>query len=375
MQRILQVANIMDRGGVETLLMNIYRQIDRSEVQFDFLTHPFSLDYVQEYEPEILSMGGKVYKAPSFTKHPIQYQKFIRKFYKEHTEYNVIHGHNLDAAAMVYMREAKKAGRYLIAHSHNINDRGGIVKKFVLQDSRALIRRYPNHFFACSDEAARFAFGDTIADSRDCEILYNGIDTRQYRVDERGHRAMKERLFPNVTGPVFGNVGRLADQKNHMFLLDVFAAIKCSAPDAVLCIIGKGGLEEKLKKRSAELGILSSVHFLGSIPNVPDYLKAFDVFIFPSLYEGLGMAAVEAQAAGLPTLMSTSVPGLASCTDLSIPLNLSAGSSVWADYALRSYTVNEGRRADRAFRVREAGFDITQIARDLCDFYDAHICK
>ena len=373
MQRILQVVNIMDRGDVETLLMNIYRQIDRNEVQFDFLAHPFSPDYEQEYEPEILGMGGKIYKAPSFTKHPIRYQRFIQNFYKEHPEYNVVHGHNLDAAAMLYMRETKKAGRYLIAHSHNIDDRGGVIKKATLRGIHALIRRYPNHFFACSDEAARFAFGGTIADSCDCEIFYNGIDVEQYRIDEKGHRASQERLFPDVKGPVFGTVGRLTEQKNQMFLLDVFAAIKNSSPDAVLCIIGKGNLEENLKKKSKELGISSSVRFLGSISNVPDYLKAFDVFIFPSVYEGLGMAAVEAQAAGLPTLMSTSVPGLASCTDLAISLDLSAASSVWAARALRSYIDNEGQRADRISQVREAGFDITQISRNLCDFYAAHI--
>lgn len=125
MQRVLQVVNIMDRGGVETLLMNIYRKINRESIQFDFLTHPYDQDYSYEYESEILSMGGQIYKAPSFSQNPHDYQTYIEDFFRNHPEYTVIHAHNLDSASLVYMREAKKSGRYLIAHSHNTNDHGG----------------------------------------------------------------------------------------------------------------------------------------------------------------------------------------------------------------------------------------------------------
>ena len=144
MQRVLQVVNIMDRGGVETLLMNIYRKINRESIQFDFLTHPYDQDYLYEYESEILSMGGQIYKAPSFSQNLHDYQTYIKVFFRNHPEYTVVHAHNLDSASLVYMREAKKSGRYLIAHSHNTNDHGGILKRRMLQICMRVPDKLPN---------------------------------------------------------------------------------------------------------------------------------------------------------------------------------------------------------------------------------------
>lgn len=372
MQRVLQVVNIMDRGGVETLLMNIYRKIDRDSIQFDFLTHPYRQDYLYEYEPEILSMGGKIYKAPSFSHEPQVYRAYIKEFFQKHLEYTVVHAHNLDSASLIYMREAKKSGRYLIAHSHNTNDHGGRLKRIMLQGCHHIVRRYPDHFYACSKPAAEFAFGKKIASSQDCEIFYNGIDLNQYFVDASVHNSMCKKLNLVADGPIFGTVGRLLAQKNHTFLLDVFAAILRREPSSTLVIVGKGDLQSMLEKKAKELGILQHVRFVGSVPNVPDYLKAFDVFLFPSLYEGLGMAAVEAQACGLPTLMSDEVPPLAACTDLAEFIPLSDGAEKWADESLKAYHKSIGHRLDCIEQVRDAGFDITEIAKNLCTFYKNH---
>ena len=375
MQRILQVVNIMDRGGVETLLMNIYRQIDRNEVQFDFLTHPFNLDYEQEYEPEILARGGKVYKAPSFIKHPVQYQRFIQNLYKEHPEYNVIHGHNLDLAATMYMREAKKNGRYLIAHSHNTKERGNVMRRSTLSLNHRLIRRYPDRFFACSKDAAVFAFGRRVAHSAKCRIIRNGVDIQQYRADQVSHEKMKQNMFPGVSGPLFGTVGRLAEQKNHVFLLNIFADIIRNEPTAFLVIIGEGPLRAILERKARELNISSRILFAGSVSNVAAYLKAFDVFLMPSLYEGLPLSAVEAQAAGLPTLLSSSIGKETVCSDMVQFIGLDQAPSQWAQEALQAYRKNLGRRTSCFDQVKLAGFDITQISKDLCDFYVAHICE
>lgn len=372
MQRVLQVVNIMDRGGVETLLMNIYRKVNRESIQFDFLTHPYDQDYSYEYESEILSMGGQIYKAPSFSQNPHDYQTYIEDFFRNHPEYTVIHAHNLDSASLVYMREAKKSGRYLIAHSHNTNDHGGRLKRQMLQICHHIVRRYPDHFYACSKQAAEFAFGKIIASSCNCEIFYNGIDLARYCVNEIEHNTARKKLSLDVDGPVFGTVGRLLSQKNHTFLLDVFAAILRREPSSILIIVGKGDLRTTLERKAKDLGISQHVHFAGSVPNVPDYLKAFDVFLFPSLYEGLGMAAVEAQACGLPTLMSDEVPSLAACTDLAEFISLSADAEKWADESLRAYRESIGHRSDRIEQVRDAGFDINEIAKKLCFFYNNH---
>lgn len=371
MQRILHVVNIMDRGGIETLLMNIYRQIDRSAMQFDFLTHPYHRDVIQEYENEIKDMGGIVYKAPRFVKDPIQYHRYVCQVLDSH-RYQIVHGHSLETSSVVYMREVKRRGLYLIAHAHSTGDMGGFARQSIVRLAHKVIRRYPDYFFGCSNEAIRYHFGEKIAKSNRISILNNGIDMSKYLVDESVHSSYKKDIYDTTTAPVFGTVGRLSHEKNQSFLLDVFAEILKQEPASVLSIVGKGGLEDSLRNKATELGINSHVRFEGSVPNVPSYLKAFDVFLFPSIYEGLGMAGVEAQAAGVPTLMSTNVPTLAHCTDLAQSLPLSEGPDVWADKAIEMYRANVGQRKDRTDSVRAAGFDISQIAQGLCDFYEAH---
>ena len=371
MQRILHVVNIMDRGGVETLLMNIYRQIDRGNIQFDFLTHPYDCSYIQEYEREIEEMGGIVYKAPRFIRNPRKYYQYIQKVY-DSQDYHIVHGHSLETSSVVYMKEAKKRGLYLIAHAHNTGEMGRFTRRAVVNLVHRIIRHYPDFFFGCSDEAIRCQFGDRIAKSDRTSILYNGIDLSRYIVNDNQNVEQKKRIYGDCESPVFGTVGRLSDQKNQMFLLDIFALILKKDPTSILSIVGKGGLEETLRSRAEDLGIEKHVRFEGSVSNVPSYLKAFDVFLFPSRYEGLGMAAVEAQAAGLPTLMSTNVPDLAHCTDLTQSLPLTAGADVWADKAFEMFKDNLGQRKDRVDLVRKAGFDIKGIARQLCDFYIVH---
>lgn len=371
MQRILHVVNIMDRGGVETLLMNIYRQIDRDRIQFDFLTHPYRRDAVQEYENEIRDMGGVVYKAPRFVRDPIQYRRYVCRVF-DSRRYQIVHAHSLETSSAVYMKEAKKRKMYLIAHAHSTGDLGGFIRQSVVRLTHRVIRRYPDYFFGCSDEALRYHFGAKIACSSRTNILNNGIDSSKYIVDDHNHNLYKEDIYATNTSPVFGTVGRLSNEKNQLFLLDVFAEILKQEPTSILSIVGKGSLEDALRSKASDLGIASHVRFEGSVSNVPSYLKAFDVFLFPSIYEGLGMAGVEAQAAGLPTLMSTNVPSLAHCTDLAQGLSLSAGPAVWADKAIEMYRDNRGQRKDRTDLVRAAGFDIGEIAQGLCDFYDMH---
>ena len=371
MQRILHVVNIMDRGGVETMLMNVYRQIDRSKMQFDFLTHPFHRSYIQEYEDEITEMGGIVYKAPRFIKNPKEYYQYIQKVY-DSQPYHIVHGHSLETSSVVYMREAKKRGMYLIAHAHSTGDKGSLASRSAVQLAHKMIRRYPDYFFGCSDEALRYHFGKKIAASDRTSIFYNGIDLSKYQVDDTEHQLTKESLYGTNTSPVFGTVGRLSNEKNQLFLLDVFAEILKKEPAATLSIIGKGGLEDTLHSRANDLGIASHVRFEGSVSNVPTFLKAFDVFLFPSIFEGLGMAGVEAQAAGLPTLMSTNVPSLAHVTDLAQSLPLEAGTEVWANKVIEMYKANLSQRKDRTDLVRAAGFDIKEIAARLSAFYDAH---
>lgn len=370
MKRILMVVNVMDRGGVETLLMNIYRKINRNQYQFDFLTHPYDIDKKQEYEEEILSLGGRIYKAPRFSRTPIKYRTYINNLFRNHPEYEIVHAHNLDMAASVYMPLAKKYDRYLIAHAHNDSERGGKLRQSILQLNHLALRKYPDFYFACAQSAGEFFFGHSIATSENYRIIYNGIDVEQYRVNEETHLQYKRSLFPDVTGPIFGNVGRLSAQKNQSFLLDIFSEITGESPDARLVILGKGELLGELKEKAKRLHVEDRVVFPGSVPNASDYLKAFDVFLFPSLYEGLPLAAVEAQASGLPTLLSDAISRMVKSSDRVQFISLEASPKEWAHEALARYGEEQGNRHDCVQQVRDAGFDIDQISKDLVKFYE-----
>lgn len=372
MKRILMVVNVMDRGGIETLLMNLYRKIDRNEYQFDFLTHPYDVALKQDYESEIVSMGGRIYKAPRFTHNPLKYRAYIRQLFDEHPEYRIVHGHNLDLAAFVYMPIAKGHGVYLIAHAHCDSERGSKMRKAAVELNHLAIRKYPDHYFACSQTAGEFAFGKDIAASDDCDIFYNGIDVEQYRVDEDTHRQYKQKLFPGVTGPIVGHVGRFAEQKNQTFLLDVFRHVLDAQPDAQLVLLGKGELKDELEEKAKRLGIVDRVLFAGSVPNPSDYLKAMDVFVFPSLYEGLPLSAVEAQAAGLPSLLSDTISPMVKITDDAQFVSLKEPAEQWSQKALTACEQGQGKRHDSVEQIRDAGFDISQISKKLIEFYNDH---
>jgi glycosyltransferase involved in cell wall biosynthesis len=328
------VTNIMDRGGIETLIMNIYRNIDRNKIQFDFLTHPFVQNYVSEYEDEIISLGGHIYKAPRFAKHPIKYWKYIRHFFIQHPEYQIVHGHNLDAAALVYMFVAKATGRFVVAHSHNTRDAGNKLKQVCLRLSRRIISIFPDYYFACSQRTGLFAYGKRICNSSKFRVVHNGIELSCYHNNNDEHEVTRKKLLPQVRGFIIGNVGRLSPQKNQSFLLKIFAEILKTNPSSTLVIIGNGDLEENLKTEAKELGISNCVIFTGSVSNVPDYLRAFDLFLFPSLYEGIALASIEAQATGLPLLISDTVDQDCVCTSAVKVMSLQQTPREWAKTCL-----------------------------------------
>ena len=176
-------------------------------------------------------------------------------------------------------------------------------------------------------------------------------------------------MFPACNGPLIFNDGRLERQKNQSFLLDVFSRILERCPSAELCIAGDGNLREMLEQKANDLGISERTHLIGSVNNISAYLKAADVFVFPSLFEGLGISAIEAQACGLPTLASDCIPTKAACTDLFRPMSLDESVEAWAAAVIDLWRQYDGRRADRIAQVRRAGFDIQDVADELSSFY------
>mgnify|MGYP003291139149 CR=1 FL=1 len=356
--RILQIVSFMHRRGLETLLMNCMRRIDRTQVQFDFIVHrPFRADY----DDEIEALGGKIHRLPRLNPFDPRYKKALRDFFREHPEYRIVHCH-LDCMSALPLAAAREAGVPVrIAHAHSSSQDKDL--KYLLK--RYYMKKIPaaaTHFFACSGEAGSWMFpGQSV------RLIRNGIDTAAFAFDPE-RRAVMRRELELGDALTVGHVGRLIGVKNHDFLLDVFAQLHRSRPDAVLLLVGNGPLEEQLREKAARLGISGHIQFLGVRSDVPELMQAMDVFVLPSLYEGLGISAVEAQAAGLPCLLSENVPWECRMAESAIFLPLE-DPALWAQEIQRCAALS--RTADCSGIIR-AGYDITTTAAELQQFYLEH---
>lgn len=357
--RILQIVSYMQRRGLETLLMNCMRRMDRSVVQFDFIVHR---QFRADYDDEIEALGGRIYRLPRLNPFDPRYKKALRDFFRDHPEYRIVHCH-LDCMSALPLAAAKEAGVPVrIAHAHSSSQDRDL--KYLLK--RHYMKKIPaaaTHFFACSDEAGRWMFpGQSV------RLIRNGIDTAAFAFDPETRTAMRRELELG-DALTLGHVGRLIGVKNHAFLLEVFAALHALRPDAQLLLVGNGPLEEELKQQTRQLGLQDHVRFLGVRADVPRLLQAMDLFILPSLSEGLGIAALEAQSAGLPCLVSDRVPAACAATEHIRFLSLDLSPDRWAEALLQ---LAEGDRRSGSKAVTEAGYDITTTANELRQFYLDH---
>ena len=360
----------MDRGGAETMIMNLYRAIDRESVQFDFLVHETR---TCDYDDEIEGLGGKLYRVPRFNGiNGLSYRRAVRASLLDSGSHPIVHGH-IGSSAALYLSEAKRAGRFAIAHSHAQNFPAS-PSEYAFRALSYPTRFVADYFFACSREAGIDRFGEKIVEGNAFKILKNGIDLAPYTCDQSEHDSCKRLLGYDDDTVLVGHVGRLTGVKNHPFLFKTFSAFKQMMPEARLVCVGRGPLEDKLKEQVFELGLGDSVDFLGVREDVPSLMKAFDGFVFPSLKEGLPVAAVEAQASGLPVLLSTGVSEDAVISGITERLPLSEGPAVWAERLARLLDRGEPRR-DRVDEVRRRGFDISDTARWLEEFYLSSISR
>lgn len=357
MIRVLQVVTNMDRGGLESMLMNYYRHIDREKIQFDFLVHR------QEraaFDDEIETLGGRIYRLPRLVPWSKSYLLALDRFFDEHPEYKVVHVHQ-DCLSSVILKAAERHNVPVrIAHSHNANqDRN--LKYLVKLWCRRSIPRYSTSLFACGKGA-----GDWMFSGAPYQIINNAIDAAAYTYGTNKHIELRQQL--DLTDKlVIGHVGRFDPQKNHPFLVDIFAALLKKEPNAALLLVGGGEGMPKIQAKAQELGIAERVRFLGVRSDVADLMQAMDVFVFPSLYEGLPVTMVEAQASGLPCIISDKVPPECILTDGVVNIMpLSASPEAWAEKIL---TMRAAPRTDRRDEIATHGFDITTEAVKLQEFY------
>lgn len=361
--RILHVIGRMDIGGAETLIMNLHRKVDKSVIQFDFVENTF--DHCA-YDDEIESLGGIIHRCPHFNgNNYFQYKQWWTEFFKKHPEYRMVHGH-LGSTAAIYLKIAKQAGCFTIAHSHNTNDYHSI-KGILYSVLSYKTRNIADCFFACSDQAGKDRFGSRV----EFKVINNAIDTAAFKYDESVRRSVRKEFDIEEDVFLLGHVGRMMKQKNHHYLIKVFSQIKKRNPSLgiKLMLVGDGPLRKEIEAQVRSLSLTENVIFTGVRPDVDQLLQAMDVFVMPSLYEGLPVSIVEAQTAGLPCVISDGIPEDCMITDLVHQISLSSGPDKWADYILSLCGYN---RTDKSEEVAAAGFDIANNASFMQQFYMNH---
>lgn len=353
MIRVLQCVNNMHRAGLETMLMNYYRNIDRTQIQFDFLTHrPDRSDY----DDEIESMGGRVFYAPRlYPQNYPAYFSYMRSFFYEHPEYRIVHSH-IDAMSYLPLLAAKKAGVPIrIAHSHNTS----INKDFkypLKQYFRFCIPSVASHCFSCGDAAGKFLFGN-----RNFKIIPNAVDADKFVFDPY-LRSIKRKELGLENKFVIGNVGRFEKEKNHKFLISLLPGLLKKENNAVLLLVGEGSRFNEIKRLADQCGLKEKVCFLGNRSDVNELYQVMDVFVLPSLFEGIPLVGIEAQFSGLPCIFSDKVPkdvGIARDSAF-IPLS----EDIWIDEMLRAKEKNR-----EISKIDNAMYDIKHAYPVLEDEY------
>lgn len=361
--RVLHYAPGFDHGGIESRLLDWYSNIDRERIHFDLLIQtPLENPLLREFE----GLGGTVSSLGRIDpSRPFRFRHKVAEFFASREPYDVVHCHSVETSFLV-MRAAKRAGtNRLVLHSRtrsHATQTAIPLRRFM----KYLSVRAATDLFACSEEAGRFMTEDVRWKRPEFTVVRNGFQADEFRYNGESRREVRGEL--GVEGSfVIATVGRLTAVKNQMFLLDVFLEIRRRLRPMKLLIVGEGPMRSDLESRAKELGIADDVLLVGSRRDVPRLLQGADAFVLPSLYEGFGTVAVEAQAAGLHTVVSTGVPESVRATNLLTRLSVGSGFTSWADEILRAAPVSE--RRDTFEEIEAAGFNAAGTARFLERFY------
>lgn len=359
--RVLNMFTIMDRGGAETMVMNYYRKIDRSKVQFDFLVHRNERG---AYDDEIEAMGGRIYRMiPIYPQNFSEYKKMLRKFFDEHNEYSIIHSHMSELGYFAFKEAKKHDVPIRICHAHNAAC-GFDLKMIMRTYFKKAMMPYITHLFICGYEAGDWLYGKK--NEERFIHLNNAIDVQRFVYNEEIRNKYRKKL--NIEDKfVVGHVGRFNKQKNHERLISLFSHIYKQNNNAILLLIGGGELEESIHNLVKEYKLEDAVYFLGQKSDVNNYMQAFDIFLFPSLFEGLPVTMIEAQSSGLQCFISDVIP--AQCI---ISENVETFSLDESDEKIASDVLNKHQnfiRKDMSEIIRNKGFDVNKNAKELEEFY------
>ena len=352
--KILQVIGNMNNGGVEAFVMSFYHQLHEL-CEFTFVCFDESIHIPEE---EIKSLGGKIVVVPH-VKHLKAFNKAFDKLLKEN-HYDIIHSH-LNTLSVFPLRIAKKNKCPIrIAHSHSASNKKEFKRHIAKLILRTFSKKYANVYFACSEVAGRFQFGNKAFDKGQVTIINNGIDLNKYKFNLEGRNRVRNALNLKENDYLVGNIGRLVETKNQQFILKI--ASKC--PDKKFIILGNGELEETFRNEIKEKH-LDNVYLEVTTGNIVDYYSAFDMFLLPSLYEGLGLAMIEAEANGLYVVCSEFVPSVTLLTGYGKYLPIEDKDiDKWAEEINKKYP-----RQENIDKIRDSGYDVKDSALDLYNKY------
>ncbi len=359
---VLHVFGKLNRGGAESRVMDLYRNVDRTKVQFDFMQHTTR---VCDFQPEIEQLGGKVYHVPPFRFwNYFSYCKAWKQFIREHPEIRIVHGH-MTSTASIYLPIVHKKGVFTIAHSRNAGVDKGIKGKLTKFLRRNLTEKC-DRCFACSKLAGEAVFGKEAMEQGNVTIIPNAIDAARFTFDPEVRKQKREELHIQPEEFLIGEVGRFDPQKNQKYAVEILAECRKKNFPAKLILIGEGPLMETVRQQVEELQLQEYVIFTGLQKNVVPFYQAMDFFLLPSFYEGLPGVAVEAQASGLRGILSDAITTETAMTSLMEFRNVQEPAEVWAD---RIMACGHYERQNTLKEMQEAGFDVKNLAKRLQDFY------
>lgn len=360
--RVLHVITGMGSGGAEAFIMNMFRNIDNKQVVFDFLLRSNE----NMYEDEIKSLGGKIYTTPPYPRKLISNYIQTKKILKEHPEYNIVHIHGnafIYITALLIAKSKKIPCR--IMHSHN-TDTGKSIYRIVHRLNKALfMKSLVTDRFACSDKAGKWMFGN-----RSFLKVNNGIDVDKFIYNEEIRNKVRKKYNIDKDTILIGHVGRFLKVKNHSYIIDIFNEYIKQNENSKLMLIGDGPEFETINKKVKDLGIKNKVIFLSKINNVNEMMQAMDIFLLPSIHEGLALVSVEAQTAGLPCIMSDTITKESIITDLVEVKSIDLEPREWAisiDKNIKNYTRKNMKKI-----IEDNGYSSKYSAKILEDFYKAH---